>query len=101
MVSLLAVMKAGAAFVPIDVAWPRQRILQILESVKSGFVLTNEAARAQAETLERETFVVQRAALIEATPDPKVSVKPEDTMYVMYTSGSTGRPKGVVVPHRG
>ena len=100
-VSLLAVMKAGAAFVPIDVAWPQQRILRILESLESGLVLTDEAARAQAETLERETFVVQRAEMIAATPDPNVSIKPEDTMYVMYTSGSTGRPKGVVVPHRG
>jgi amino acid adenylation domain-containing protein len=100
-VSLIAIMKAGAAFVPLDVAWPQERILRILEHLDSRLVVTNDGARAQAASLGCEVFIVKRPEPLEATPNPNVSVRPGDPIYVMYTSGSTGRPKGVVVPHRG
>jgi amino acid adenylation domain-containing protein len=88
-VALLATLKAGGAFVPIDPAFPEER-----------------RALMAAETCVQEVLddAVLAAALAEAAAEestaPQVSVPSEAACYVMFTSGSTGRPKGVVVPHR-
>ncbi|MFE5831534.1 amino acid adenylation domain-containing protein [Streptomyces sp. NPDC056508] len=85
-VSLLAVLKAGAAYVPIDPEHPGTRIDHILEDSRPALVLDADALAAA--DLARHP----------ATP-PRVAVRPENTAYVIYTSGSTGRPKGVAVPY--
>ncbi|MGW2649906.1 non-ribosomal peptide synthetase [Streptomyces sp. NPDC001393] len=85
MVALLAVLKAGAAYVPIDPDHPRARIDHILQQADPALVL-------DAGTLA--------GADCSGYPDtaPQVSVRPENTQYVIYTSGSTGTPKGVTIP---
>jgi len=96
-VSMMAVMAAGAVFVPMDAAIPGERMKYILDDTASAFVLTN-LGRADVpdvpilrykeipfESLTGEGFV------------PRVSGK--DLAYIMYTSGSTGRPKGVAITH--
>ncbi|MFF0885027.1 amino acid adenylation domain-containing protein [Streptomyces sp. NPDC003456] len=83
-VALLAVLKAGAAYVPIDPDHPRTRIDHILKDSAPALVLDAEALAAD------------RSACPDSPPAPAVS--PAGTAYVIYTSGSTGAPKGVAVP---
>ncbi|MGI5426032.1 amino acid adenylation domain-containing protein [Streptomyces sp. CA-179760] len=80
-IAVLAVLKAGAAYVPVDPSLPAERI---------DFVLRDSGASM---VLRGDTEVPDR-------PLPAVTVRPEDQAYVIYTSGSTGEPKGVVVEHR-
>ncbi|GGV66730.1 hypothetical protein GCM10010277_74690 [Streptomyces longisporoflavus] len=85
MVALLAVLKSGGAYVPVDPSHPRSRIDYVLKQAKPALVL-------DAETLA--------GADCSAYPDtaPQVTVRPDNTQYVIYTSGSTGIPKGVTIP---
>ncbi|MFD9536444.1 amino acid adenylation domain-containing protein [Streptomyces sp. NPDC060010] len=106
-VALLAVMKAGTAYLPLDADHPRERIAYMLaDSGARTVVTTREAAGGLPEdtaagrlVLDDPATVAERAA---ADPsDPGVPVVLDQAAYVIYTSGSTGRPKGVVVSHDG
>ena len=107
-VALLAVLKAGAVYVPLDPAYPPARLAAMLEDAGARVVLT--AGEAAAGLLSGEAGLVRlvrlddplEALAIAARPDtpPRVAVAPEGLAYVVYTSGSTGRPKGVAVTHR-
>nr|WP_305119006.1 amino acid adenylation domain-containing protein [Tahibacter harae] len=103
LVALLAVLKAGAAYVPVDPAYPPARVQYILEDSRVGIVLVDAAGRAAlgasghacidvAEFLAREDVPV-------AAPPPPTRAAPGNLAYVIYTSGSTGRPKGVLIEH--
>ncbi|KUN95706.1 non-ribosomal peptide synthetase [Streptomyces caeruleatus] len=101
-VAMLAVLKAGAAFVPVDVSYPTERFLHTLQDSSPAYVITtSEETRlpeGTARILLDDTDVAPgRARLAGRLPDPG----PDQSAYVIYTSGSTGVPKGVVVPHRG
>ncbi|MET7938349.1 amino acid adenylation domain-containing protein, partial [Streptomyces sp. NPDC005322] len=110
-VALLAVLKAGAAYVPIDADYPPERIAYMLQDSAPTLVFTTRNTAAalpcgtaalvvtdKADRLEdAEGAVVLGMADTEPTPGPA----PDHPAYVIYTSGSTGRPKGVVVSHRG
>jgi amino acid adenylation domain-containing protein len=104
-VTMLAVLKAGAAFVPLDAAYPEaQRAAVVADSqpvltIAEPTLLTGQFAASTVPilTLAREASAI---AAHSASPLPNVTTS-EDPAYVMYTSGSTGRPKGVLVPHRG
>jgi len=103
-VAILAVLKAGAAYVPLDPYYPRDRIDYVLEDSGVGTVIT-DAARAKVLPAAGPQRVVleELGSRLAEYPDqaPGHDAGPEDPMYIMYTSGSSGRPKGVVVPHRG
>jgi len=86
-VGVLAVLKTGAAYVPVDPDYPADRIAYMLEDSKP--VLTVDAALLESADLDS----------YEAT-NPDVAMSPDNPAYVIYTSGSTGRPKGVVIPHQ-
>ncbi|MGX1632978.1 amino acid adenylation domain-containing protein [Streptomyces albidoflavus] len=98
--SLLAVLKAGAAYILLDPSFPAARHL----SVGAGLVVsrTGLAERLDAAGPGRFRYVLLDAAAVEQQPaiSPEVPLTPEDCACVMYTSGSTGTPKGVVTPHR-
>ncbi len=99
-VTLLAVLKAGATYVPVDPAYPADRLAHTARDAGLRVVITRL----------REFPTV--AGCVQITPDELADtqapegntdhpfVSPNDPAYVIYTSGSTGRPKGVVVPHR-
>ncbi|MFL6196133.1 MAG: amino acid adenylation domain-containing protein [Thermoanaerobaculia bacterium] len=87
-VSLLGVLKAGAAYVPLDPGYPRERLAFVLEDAAPRVVID------EAWLLDALPPAAGRAA-----PDP-VPGDGRQLAYVLYTSGSTGRPKGVGVPHR-
>ncbi|MDT8368397.1 MAG: amino acid adenylation domain-containing protein [Longimicrobiales bacterium] len=106
-VALLAVLRTGAAYVPLDPSYPPERLRFMIEDGEIGLVLAREAS-ASAIPDSRGCRVVTLDAIEEArvadtgdAPDaPELDPDPEAPAYVIFTSGSTGRPKGVVIPHR-
>ncbi|MEU5863705.1 amino acid adenylation domain-containing protein [Nonomuraea sp. NPDC047529] len=98
-ITLLAVLKAGAAYVPLDVSLPKSRIDFCLEDSKAALLVVDEGF---AGSPWEPTFVVDDTVRTSfAAEPPRVPSTPEDIAYCVYTSGSTGRPKAVQVPHRG
>ncbi|MGI5163448.1 amino acid adenylation domain-containing protein [Spirillospora sp. CA-253888] len=104
-VAVLAVLKAGAAYVPIDPDYPADRIAYMLEDARPALAITvAEAAGTLPDTLPR--LLLEEAEALGGTgtaptdADRVRPLRPEHPAYVIYTSGSTGRPKGVVVPHQ-
>jgi amino acid adenylation domain-containing protein/non-ribosomal peptide synthase protein (TIGR01720 family) len=106
-VALLGVLKSGAAYLPIDVTLPAQRIEYMLDDARPAALLTTpetiEAAewQAGAPVLFPDAWAADGwASGSFADTDRVQPLRPEHPAYVIYTSGSTGRPKGVVVEHR-
>lgn len=100
--SLLAVLKAGAAYVPIDPHYPAQRIAYMLDDSQLAVLLTHSALRADlpevTATLLAVDEVLPSLAGLPATT-PHVALSSDNLAYVIYTSGSTGRPKGAMNTH--
>jgi len=102
-VALLAVLKTGAAFVPLDPSHPAERLTAVLEELCASVLVTEKAFAGRFEVMEAELFCLdeQPAGTIGEDRPPRVGKTcPESLAYVIYTSGSTGRPKGVMVEHR-
>lgn len=102
-VGLLAVLKAGGAYLPIDPACPRDRFEYILGDAAPAVVLTQQSVRDRIPAGAFELLTLDQdnppwAALPAGAP--QVPSHPDQLAYVIYTSGSTGRPKGVLVEHR-
>lgn len=102
-VSALAILKAGAAYLPMDPSYPVQRLRYILQDAKVPVVLSHENMVSQLSGGPWKVFDVNHElAMVNSYPSDPVecNVRPEDSAYVIYTSGSTGQPKGVEVAHR-
>lgn len=102
-VSMLAVMKAGAAFVPLDHSHPSDRLQSLLLETNSDLVLASPTTSSKFEASASSLLVVSQSLMNEdqdSTPMPSSTVTPDNSAYVLFTSGSTGKPKGVVVQHR-
>jgi amino acid adenylation domain-containing protein len=100
-VSALAVLKAGGAYLPIDPTYPTNRIAQLLEDSQAPLVLTQPCLASQIPCGRWENIAVNNAELEnESGAPPRTEVKPDNLAYVIFTSGSTGRPKGVQITHR-
>ncbi|MFE7593340.1 amino acid adenylation domain-containing protein, partial [Kitasatospora sp. NPDC057512] len=99
-VAVLAVLKSGAAYLPVDPAYPAARISYLLQDAAPAVLVTTGGIGELpgAESVDR--FLLDTADLAgRPDTDPEVAVDPRHPAYVIYTSGSTGNPKGVVVPH--
>src|ERR1700728_891764 len=104
--TLLAVAKAGAAYVPVDLGYPAERIAFMLADARPAIIVTDRAAL---QDLPVSTVLATIPILVadEYTEDSApgaesaVGLRPDHPAYVIYTSGSTGTPKGVVVSHAG
>jgi len=105
-VSVLAVLKAGGAYLPLDPAYPAQRLRLTLEDAGALLLVTEQdllsrlgeavgAGPSQVICLDREWAAISQASEAELASE----TSPENLAYVIYTSGSTGRPKGVAVTH--
>lgn len=99
-VGILAILKAGAAYVPLDPRLPRERFMFLVSDAPLALVLTHgtrpDAAAVVIDLAQDATDVGA-----DAVPVVRSDVGTGDLAYVIYTSGSTGQPKGVMIPHRG
>ncbi|EUB87249.1 non-ribosomal peptide synthetase [Pseudomonas sp. GM30] len=102
LVGLLAILKAGAAYVPLDPAHPAERLSYLLEDSAPIAVLTQRALREHLPALSVPVIELDQPSWSAGRVDaPKVpGLTPANLAYVIYTSGSTGLPKGVMVEHR-
>lgn len=105
-VSLLAVLKSGAAYVPVDPDYPPARVDAMLRACEPAVTLTSaELAARPGDPLPGHTIAVDSplvSSVLATKPDtaPPTPPGPQDLAYVIFTSGSTGTPKGVAVEHR-
>ncbi|HEY0606556.1 MAG TPA: amino acid adenylation domain-containing protein, partial [Herpetosiphonaceae bacterium] len=102
LVALLGVLKAGAAYLPLDPALPQERLHFIMHDARVQVLLSRQdlvdriqVTGAQIICLDRDETQLQQPATA-----PAIAVLPQHPAYVIYTSGSTGRPKGVLIPHQ-
>jgi amino acid adenylation domain-containing protein len=103
-VAIVAVHKAGAAYLPLDLSAPRDRLAYMLRDAEVSVLLTQQHVRsvlpecaASVVCLDSDWPMIARAS----AGAPISAVTPDNLAYIIYTSGSTGQPKGVLVPHRG
>ena len=102
-VGILGILKAGGAYLPLDPAYPWERLSFMLQDGKATVLLTQEHLQATTPAQPLDTILLDRdwkEIERESVDDPQSFVTPENLAYVMYTSGSTGKPKGVAVTHR-
>jgi amino acid adenylation domain-containing protein len=102
-VALLGVLKAGAAYVPLDPAYPQDRLNYMLGDSEASLLITEsrfaelgQSFTGRAVLLDREWPQISG----ESRENPQIPMDQENLAYVIYTSGSTGRPKGVAICHR-
>ncbi len=106
-IAILACLKAGAAYVPLDPAYPEDRIRFILAESEIRLLLTETSLKAKADqffdgqtvALDVANEAIQKQPVWSLTRT-ETGVTPSDLCYVIYTSGTTGRPKGVMTEHR-
>ncbi|WP_058088892.1 non-ribosomal peptide synthetase [Aquabacterium parvum] len=101
-VSVLAILKAGAAYVPLDPSHPQDRLAFMIEDIGMKLVLAHAATQASLPVQAGVTVIAldELALDDELVTAPEVALHQDSLAYVIYTSGSTGRPKGVGVSHR-
>lgn len=101
-VALLGILKAGAAFVPVDPSYPAERVAFLLQDSRASIVLTQAPVLQSLPPSSAETICVDAGWLEiarESTAAPPPGTTPDNAAYIIYTSGSTGQPKGSVSPH--
>ena len=101
LVSLLAIMKSGGVYIPLDPQFPLNRINYMLEDSKAVVLLTSLKHKGFYQSRAKELILEdewQTLSAYDAT-DPDVAVDGNDLVYILYTSGSTGNPKGVQIAH--
>ncbi|HVG16902.1 MAG TPA: amino acid adenylation domain-containing protein, partial [Chitinophagaceae bacterium] len=100
---IFGILKAGAAYVPVDPEYPLERIEYILRDTNAGVIVTSSGCNPElrvggsVKSLELDTD--EALIAIEPKTNPGISIEPHDLAYIIYTSGSTGKPKGVMIEH--
>jgi len=100
--SMLAIHKIGAAYVPLDTAYPEDRINYMIKDSGLELILSDHDTTLNLPDRKIETINISRLSAEieqESSDSPLVDIKPDDLAYVIYTSGSTGYPKGVMITH--
>lgn len=103
-IALLAVLKTGAAYIPLDPQYPARRTADILGDTNAAAILTHSSLHpALPATLPTTAILcldeLQPQLQQQPTTNPTVAISPDNLAYIIYTSGSTGRPKGVTISH--
>jgi len=103
MIAILAIQKAGAAYVPIDINYPKDRIAFIIQDAQVRIILTQTAYQENIPSQQTNIICLNKAWKTIQTTDTnnfQIVNKPSDLAYMIYTSGSTGQPKGVMISHQ-
>ncbi len=99
-IGILGILKAGAAYVPIDPHYPKQRINYLLKDSQAGLLVTQQALADQLNDLSSQApLVFTEDSRHQSTDQLHVKTNAYDLAYVIYTSGTTGQPKGVLQTH--
>lgn len=109
LIGILAILKTGAAYIPIDANYPVSQIQFILNDSNTTLMLSSDAAGKKivtcCESQKIPIVYLDNFTAADASKGNKLSCwvnrNPNDLAYIMYTSGTTGKPKGVMIPHRG
>jgi len=99
---LLAILKAGGTYVPLDPAYPRDRLLYMLQDARAEVLVIHSQFKTQFDEDRIKTIVIDEEweqATRESCEDIQSGVDPQNLAYLIYTSGSTGKPKGVAITH--
>ena len=102
-IGLLGIMKAGGVYVPLDPAYPSERIAFMLEDSEVTVMVTQESLVEQLPTHGAQVVCMDRdwdEIAREQADNPERVTQSHNLVYIIYTSGSTGKPKGVAIPHR-
>jgi amino acid adenylation domain-containing protein/thioester reductase-like protein len=104
-IGILGILKAGAAYLPVDPTYPQQRLVYMLEDSKAKILLTNgnggQGLLNNGQSSDLKVFNLDSPEIwAESTERPRLRIEPTNLAYVIYTSGSTGLPKGVMLEHR-
>ncbi len=91
--TMLGIMKAGCAFIPVDPEYPEERIKHVMEDSDAKFIITDGSLSGGLN--------VDELLLEDNEENPNPDLTPDNLCYMIYTSGSTGRPKGVMLTHKG
>jgi len=101
-VAILAILKAGATYVPLDPTYPKQRLAMMIEDAQVGILLTHKPLLAGSPQHSARLVCLDEDAVsiaAESAENLPCLVSPGNQVCVLYTSGSTGRPKGVMITH--
>jgi len=104
LVGLLATLKAGGAYLPLDPAYPPERLAYMLDDSQAPVLLTQQRLLDRLPPYAGHTICLDAAEPASdrsGAENPASTVHPDNLAYIIYTSGSTGQPKGVMIPHRG
>ncbi|HLJ32959.1 MAG TPA: amino acid adenylation domain-containing protein [Ktedonobacteraceae bacterium] len=104
-VGMLGVLKAGAAYVPLDPEYPQERLAWMLADAQASVILTHRQCHIIVSTYQGQAMVIDLneqwpEIAAESGKKPSSATRAENLAYVIYTSGSTGQPKGVMISHR-
>ncbi|TWA85533.1 amino acid adenylation domain-containing protein [Azospirillum brasilense] len=97
--SILAAIEAGAAYLPLDLGYPAERLAFMLSDARPRVLMTDAASRPLFGDAVPVLSVDEDGGAVDETPVPADGLTPEHPAYIIYTSGTTGRPKGVAVSH--
>lgn len=98
-IAMLAVLKTGCAYLPLDVRYPTQRLQDIVEDADPEVLLVHDATKAM-HIAGVSHVCLEENASFDGVTNLNLNCDAEQLAYVIYTSGSTGKPKGVAIPHR-
>ncbi len=105
-IGVFSVLKTGKCYLPLDPAYPEERLLQMINNSGARFILTDHLNSRLARTLVRKSATQMTILICEEVPaeisqaNPDLEIEPDQLAYILYTSGSTGKPKGVMQNQR-
>ncbi|GAA4973310.1 amino acid adenylation domain-containing protein [Algibacter aquimarinus] len=100
--TLMAILKCGAAYLPLDPSYPKKRLEFMLQDSEVKYLITNEASRNSFSNSINILFIEKALAILPKFPNTPLDiiVNQNSIAYLLYTSGSTGKPKGVPITHK-
>ncbi len=104
LVALIAVLKAGGAYLPLDPTYPKDRLEYMINQAEASVILTQESLQSVFSNVESKLILLDQAHdEIEREKDdnPDLEISASQLCYVIFTSGSTGKPKGISIEHKG